>query len=205
MKKYLIVVMAFVTSYAFVSCHDDELGGSIIEQKKQTFEAAFIKAFGQPDPTHNWGFRMRETEGVTRGEIDANGNMWVDAPTYGPTERHHEVDGVIVPGDIYNYVNRVADRTWNYGTSFPVNLRNYYVSQIFEGDATYKTYQTIMNNGTATFVGSDNMDYICRYAIAKVMHCEKQYTVTGLKKSFFRSHDCKRQKSTTTRSAQLTG
>ena len=160
MKKYLIIVMAFVTSYAFVSCHDDELGGSIIEQKKQTFEAAFIKAFGQPDPTHNWGFRMRETEGVTRGEIDANGNMWVDAPTYGPTERHHEVDGVIVPGDIYNYVNRVADGTWNYGTSFPVNLRNYYVSQIFEGDATYKTYQTIMNNGTATFVGSDNMDYL---------------------------------------------
>ena len=51
MKKYLIVVMAFVTSYAFVSCHDDELGGSIIEQKKQTFEAAFIKAFGQPIST----------------------------------------------------------------------------------------------------------------------------------------------------------
>ena len=160
MKKYLIIVMAFVVSYTFVSCHEDDFGSSTIEQKKQTFETTFIKAFGQPDPTHNWGFRMRETEDITRGDIDANGNLWVDAPTYGPTERHHEVNGVIIPGDIYNYVNRVADGTWTYGTTFPDNLQNYYVSQIFEGDATYKTYQTILNNGTATFVGSDNMDYL---------------------------------------------
>ena len=160
MKKYLIIVMAFVVSYTFVSCHEDDFGGSTIEQKKQTFETAFIKAFGQPDPTHNWGFRMRETEDITRGDIDANGNLWVDAPTYGPTERHHEVNGQIIPGDIYNYVNRVANGTWAYGTTFPDNLQNYYVSQIFEGDATYKTYQTILNNGTTTFVGSDNMDYL---------------------------------------------
>ena len=160
MKNYLIIVMAFVTSCTFISCHDDSLGGSIIEQKKQTFEDAFIKAFGQPDPTHNWGFRMRDTEGITRGEIDANGNMWVDPPTYGPTERHHEVNGEIVPGDIYNYVNRVADGTWDYGITFPDTIKNYYVSQIFKGDATYRTYQTILNNGNATFVGSNNMDYL---------------------------------------------
>lgn len=160
MKKYLIIVMAFVTSCTFISCHDDSLGGSIIEQKKQTFEDAFIKAFGQPDPTHNWGFRMRDTEGITRGEIDANGNMWVDPPTYGPTERHHVVNGDTVPGDIYNYVNRVANGKWKYGTKFPYNIENYYVSQIFKGDATYRTYQTILNNGNATFVGSNNMDYL---------------------------------------------
>lgn len=152
--------MAFIICYAFVSCHDDDLSGSVIDQKKQTFEAAFVKAFGQPDPTHNWGFRMHETEGITRGEIDANGNLWVDAPTYGPTERHHQVGNEIVSGDIYNYVNRKADGTWTYGTEFPYNLKNYYVSQIFEGDATYKTYQTILNSGTDTFVGSDKMDYL---------------------------------------------
>lgn len=62
MKKYLTMVLAIAISGVFVGCHEDELSGSLIEQKKIAFEDAFIQAFGQPDPNHNWGFRMPEGE-----------------------------------------------------------------------------------------------------------------------------------------------
>lgn len=164
MKKYLLAAaLAVAVSGAFVSCHEDEISGSMIEQKAKAFETTFIEAFGQPAPNHTWGFKRNiiEGSGVTRGEIDANGNEWTDAPSYGPTERHYKnASGETVTGDIYNYVNREADGTWKYYTEFPDNIENYYVSQIFEGDAKYRDYNEIRNNGKNYFVGSDKMDYL---------------------------------------------
>ena len=60
--------MALAISGVFVGCHEEEFGTPFIEQKKALFEETFVKAFGQPDPTHNWGFRMRgdESNVVTR-------------------------------------------------------------------------------------------------------------------------------------------
>ena len=75
MKKYLTMVLAIAISGVFVGCHEDELSGSLIEQKKIAFEDAFIQAFGQPDPNHNWGFRMPDEKSLTR-YADPRGNMW---------------------------------------------------------------------------------------------------------------------------------
>ena len=36
MKKYLTMVLAIAISGVFVGCHEDELSGSLIEQKKNS-------------------------------------------------------------------------------------------------------------------------------------------------------------------------
>ena len=38
MKKYLFMALAVAVSGVFVGCHEDELGGSLIEQTRTTFE-----------------------------------------------------------------------------------------------------------------------------------------------------------------------
>ena len=122
MKKYLITAaMAVAVSGALVSCHDDEITGSAIEQKIQAFEDVFAQAFGKPDPNHTWGFgKPIEVEGVvTRGEIDANGNMWKDAPGVGPKERD----------SVYNYVKDLTVKN----RSIPSDLITYYVTHIYTG------------------------------------------------------------------------
>ena len=76
MKKYLIAAaMVVAVSGTFVSCHDDEIANSTVEQKIQAFEDVFTRAFGKPDPNHSWGFGDPiVVEGnVTRAVIDANG------------------------------------------------------------------------------------------------------------------------------------
>ena len=58
MKKYLLAaIMAVAVTGAFVSCSDDVVSGSLIEQKAKAFEETFIEAFGQPAPNHTWGFK----------------------------------------------------------------------------------------------------------------------------------------------------
>ena len=79
MKKYLFTAaLAVAVSGAFVSCHEDEISGSLIEQKAKAFEETFIEAFGQPAPNHNWGFKTINitrsnsdviTRGDTKGEV----------------------------------------------------------------------------------------------------------------------------------------
>jgi hypothetical protein len=70
MKKYLFTAaLAVAVSGAFVSCHEDEISGSLIEQKAKAFEEIFVEAFGQPVPYHTWGFKtnnITDGSGVTR-------------------------------------------------------------------------------------------------------------------------------------------
>lgn len=70
MKKYLFTAaLAVAVSGAFVSCHEDEISGSLIEQKAKAFEEIFVEAFGQPVPYHTWGFKtnnIADGSGVTR-------------------------------------------------------------------------------------------------------------------------------------------
>ena len=74
MKKYLFTAaLAVAVSGAFVSCHEDEISGSLIEQKAKAFEETFIEAFGQPAPNHNWGFKTinitkSNSDVITRGD-----------------------------------------------------------------------------------------------------------------------------------------
>ena len=82
MKKYLITAaMAVAVSGALVSCHEDEITGSAVEQKIQAFEDLFVQAFGKPDPNHTWGFgNPIVVEEVVTRSVDVNGNEWDEIP-----------------------------------------------------------------------------------------------------------------------------
>ena len=58
MKKYLITgAMALAAGISLTSCHsDDEIYGSIVEQKLKAYEEVFKEEFGQIDPNQDWGF-----------------------------------------------------------------------------------------------------------------------------------------------------
>lgn len=152
MKKYLITAaMAVAVSGALVSCHDDEITGSAVEQKIQAFEDLFVQAFGKPDPNHTWGFGdpIVVEEARTRAEVNVNGNLWNSRPALGETEE----------ADVLKYMDMtLAEMTQKgnkYSKEFPVNLVNYFVTQVHTGDDKYGTAQSPNNK---TVLGSSKMN-----------------------------------------------
>ena len=152
MKKYLITAaMAVAVSGALVSCHDDEITGSAVEQKIQAFEDLFVQAFGKPDPNHTWGFGdpIVVEEARTRAEVNVNGNLWNSRPSLGETEE----------ADVLKYMDMtLAEMTQKgnkYAKEFPVNLVNYFVTQVHTGDDRYGTAQSPNNK---TVLGSSKMN-----------------------------------------------
>ena len=132
MKKYLTMMLAIAISGVFVGCREDELSGSLIEQKKIAFEDAFIQAFGQPDPTHNWGFRS-DNESLTRTE-NANANEWADPDkAYG---------GLLVPPPLTDdqiavvteYFQTVRNPTYE-----DPHWTHYFMQQVYKGYTRPKT------------------------------------------------------------------
>ena len=97
MKKYLIMVSAIAISGVFVGCHEDEFSGSLIEQKKMAFEEAFVRAFGQPDPNHNWGFK---TSGGDARAITRSGNT---GDTYPATHEYKDANGNVIAAANMNH------------------------------------------------------------------------------------------------------
>lgn len=128
MKKYLITAMAVAVSGILTSCHEDELSGSIVEMKKEAFEETFVKAFGQPDPNHTWGFRKGDAAALTRGTINVNGNMWDTCPT---------VDDPAEVTAIFDYVKytltEMTQLGHKYSTTAPQNINGYFVTQVRDG------------------------------------------------------------------------
>ena len=156
MKKYLVMVMALAISGVFVGCHEEEFGTPFIEQKKALFEETFIKAFGQPDSTHNWGFRMRED--VTRTE-NANANEWADPnKAYG---------GLLVPpaltdeqiAVVKEYFQTVKNPTYE-----DPQWTNYFMQQVYKGytdpwPGNSPEYYMAADGNTKIYA-SDNMDHL---------------------------------------------
>jgi len=160
-KKYLTIVLAIAISGVFVGCHEDELSGSLIEQKKIAFEDAFIRAFGQPDPTHNWGFRMPGSdESFTRTE-NANANEWADPnKAYG---------GLLVPPALSSEQIAVVKKYFqthpNLGYEDP-KWDNYFIQQVYKGYddvpancATPERYLSAAG-GDNYIYASDHMDHL---------------------------------------------
>ena len=156
MKKYLFMALAVAVSGVFVGCHEDELSGSLIDQKRTTFEETFIKAFGQPDPTHNWGFRMR-SDSLTRS-VSANGNQWAD-PNY---------DDLLVPppltDDQIAVVKKYFQTHPNLGYEDP-HWTDYFMQQVYkghtsvpEGCATPEAYLAADQHNY--IIASDHMDHL---------------------------------------------
>lgn len=126
MKKYLITAMAVAVSGILISCHEDELSGSIVEMKKEAFEETFVKAFGQPDPNHTWGFRTSDATALTRDGNNPNGNQWDECPGVTTKER----------SDVFAYVNTLSTGS----KSIPSDISTYYVTHIYQGTGTHGSY-----------------------------------------------------------------
>jgi len=160
MKKYLIMVLAIAISGVFVGCHEDELSGSFIEQKKMAFEETFIKAFGQPDPDHNWGFKTRATDDALTRTENANANEWADPnKSYG---------GLLVPPPLTDEQIAVVRKYFqthpNLGYEDP-KWSNYFIQQVYKGHtnvpencATPEAY--LAANGSSYIIASDHMDHL---------------------------------------------
>ena len=153
MKKYLTMVLAIAISGVFVGCHEDELNGSLIEQKKIAFEDAFIQAFGKPDPTHNWGFRMRDTESLTR-TADPRGNMWAD-------------EGWNVPPVITDAQKNIVRQYFQQNTPLGYNdpgWTDFWIQQVYKGgtkttDGSKTTEKYTIGNDDEV-VGGNHMDHL---------------------------------------------
>ena len=154
MKKYLITAaMAVAVSGTFVSCHDDEITGSTVEQKIQAFEDIFTQAFGKPAPNHTFGFGDPIVlEGVTRS-VDVNGNMWESRPEVTAEEA----------AAVYAWVNKPKNQIppESYYEESPVNMKNFFVTQVWGKDnntndpnAKYKDY----DNGNV--FGGEKMNHL---------------------------------------------
>lgn len=155
MKKYLITAaMAVAVSGALVSCHEDEITGSAVEQKIQAFEDLFVQAFGKPDPNHTWGFGdpIVVEEVVTRS-VNVNGNEWDEIPKVTNDEKQA----------IYEWVNMPKSQipTESYKEVSPINWPNFFVTHIWgksdnvnDANTHYKAY----NKGDV--FGSEHMDHL---------------------------------------------
>lgn len=153
MKKYLITAaMAVAVSGALVSCHEDEITGSAVEQKIQAFEDLFVQAFGKPDPNHTWGFGdpIVVEEARTRASINVNGNLWETRPEVTDAEKQK----------VFDYVNMtLAEMTaaeHPYYETMPEQLVNYYVTQVYTGTDKYTTWQD--RDKTPWILGSEKMN-----------------------------------------------
>lgn len=156
MKKFLMTAaLAIVVGGSFTSCHDDNVSGELFSQKVEAFEESFVRAFGQPNPNHNWGFARGEA--VTRGE-NANGNQWAD-PNY---------DNLLVPPPLTDaqiaVVKKYFQTVPNLGYSDP-GWSNYFMQQVYKGHtdvpencATPEQYLAA-NNGSY-IIASDHMDHL---------------------------------------------
>jgi len=153
MKKYLITAaMAVAVSGAFVSCHEDEISGSTVEQKIQAFEDLFTQAFGKPDPNHTWGFGdpIVVEEARTRASINVNGNLWETRPEVTDAEKQK----------VFDYVNmtlaQMTAAEHPYYETMPEQLVNYYVTQVYTGTDKYTTWQD--RDKTPWILGSEKMN-----------------------------------------------
>ena len=146
MKKYLITAaLAVAIGGVFVSCKDDELSGSLIEQKALAFDEAFVRAFGTPAPNHTWGFEKNETRSV-----DVNSNEW-------------EAKGYNIPKPI---TQGERDTVMAYFRTTPnpisetVDIHNYFIQNVGYSDATYTAVDHNNTTVTITNPGINHMDWI---------------------------------------------
>ena len=167
MKKYLITgALALVACATLTSCHsDDELSGSLIEQKVLAYEQVFVDEFGTPAEHQTWGFTNSSRQTRTRAMqnfrtravyADANewaasdGQMWAVPPAL--TEEQKEIVRIY-----FQNVEKpqYEDPHWS----------NYFMQQVYKGHTTGKigTHSSedyVAANGTTYIIGSDHMDHL---------------------------------------------
>ena len=179
MKKYLMTGIAAVAMCAaFTSCSHD-LGFEQMNQEEaiqSKYEAAFIKAFGQPAPNQDWGFGTI-TRGITRGKGDNSCGTCIkpdmtNFPNYYTQYPNYTTPAPITDGE------RAYVKQWfeeHPGFTQGLDIQNFYVQHVW-GQASknynvwYEAYdQNYMNNHPgatsnyyrADYVDQATMDYFC--------------------------------------------
>jgi len=143
MKKYL---MLGVAALALASCNKNDFTPMTQSERVQSqYNQAFVNTFGQPAANQTWGFG-----GVTRAVVDPKGNMWDEMPEVSPQEKKK----------VFDYVNmtrpQMKSKGHKYTETFPENITDYFVSQVWTGTDTYATV-----DGTTTgIVGSSKMNHL---------------------------------------------
>lgn len=141
MKKYLITgALALVACATLTSCHsDDELSGSLVEQKLKAYEQVFEDEFGKVNPNQDWGFgtaellaRTRAAMGRTRANY-ANSNHWGATAESDPNDPER---GWIVPDTLTDGQRLRVTRyfqTHPYLTYVDPHWTNFFVQQVYTG------------------------------------------------------------------------
>ena len=151
MKKYLMTGIAAVAMCAaFTSCSKDTTFEQITPEQtiQADYDAAFIKAFGQPASNQTWGFGTT----VTRYAF-TNSNQWDDLG--------YKTPAAITEGERDTVMTYF--RTTKNPLSETINITDYFVQHVDYTDTTYTT--SYQNGGTTVNVaivnpGRSHMDYI---------------------------------------------
>jgi hypothetical protein len=163
MKKYLMTGIAAVAMCAaFTSCSKD-LGFEQMTQEEamqSKYEAAFIKAFGQPSPDQDWGFGPNSS-GITR-VAETNSNQWFD----GVTEKFKHL---VQPADVTAREEEVVAEwfeTHKNPTCDEISLTEFFVQQVHFGSKVY--YGTDNNGASHSVVGGQHMDWLFAYSPSEI-------------------------------------
>ena len=179
MKKYLMTGIAAVAMCAaFTSCSHD-LGFEQMNQEEvmqSKYEAAFIKAFGQPSPDQDWGFGSA-TRGITRSRNENSCGTCIkpdmtNFPNYS-TQYPNYTTPAPITADERTYVKWWFETY--HGFTEGLDISNFYVQQVW-GEANkaytvqYEAYdQNYMANhpgATSNYYNADytdkaTLDYLC--------------------------------------------
>ena len=142
MKKYLIKgLLALVVGGFTASCADKDGDYVPVGQQKATAYADAFKELigGEVAPNHDWGFTktsiiedFSQTRANTR-DVNVNGNMWDSRPELGATEE----DDVLSYMDMTLAQMDAQTPAHRYSKNFPVNMPNFFVTQVHTGDDYY--------------------------------------------------------------------
>ena len=182
MKKYLMGGIAAVAiCAAFTSCSksNELFDQNAAEQAKQqeqvnkmneNYEKAFINTFGQPSPTHTWGFgatkastrtgntgeTYAQTHGDANGGANMNHNEWADPDK--------EFGGWVVPDPLTAEQKAVVIAYFQSGPDIDFedpHFRHFFVQQVYKGGSAQAGAST--ENITAannSVYNSDNMNLL---------------------------------------------
>ena len=137
------------------SCTDHtEFIGNVVQAKTEAFDEAFVEAYGEIQPGHDWGFGSVGQAARTRS-ADTNGNMWF---TSDPNYNYKQVPP-ITDAELAK-VLAVFNQTGAEKYTSLIDWDEYFVQQVYTGIAVYT--DSADNTG---ILGSSKMNWL--YSIDK--------------------------------------
>lgn len=166
MKKYLmtgVAALAFAATFTSCSNHDGAEYNPEA-QVRDSYKTAFVKTFGQPASSQDWGFGSLSgaaTRAATRTLVNVNGNLWETCPNL--LTASETGTGKSEETMVYEYVNmtlaQMRANQHKYGTDLPDDLTNFFVTQVHTGDTKYNTWSNEGNTDESKMIlGSSHMN-----------------------------------------------